>query len=85
MTVKHIEKRVELLDFSEIDKESQEDYKKHYEDSRFFVYRGVTYCLGEVMRLDGCGWDGNLTLTNTSALLIKLTDDYDFITVGLAG
>ena len=79
---KHIEK-LELLYFEELSDDDQIEFKEYYKDSQFFIYRGSTYCLDEIMRIDDRVWNGSMGLTNTSALVVRFSCEEGFILAGL--
>jgi hypothetical protein len=60
------------------------------ESAAFFKYKGDVYSMGDFMRTDGAqdlraaGWHGFKTDSFFSAVLIKLSDCGDAVTVGLA-
>jgi len=61
------------------------------EESSFFRYRGQVYDLGEFMSARGNGahelfndWDGYHNDSFFSAVLVKYSEEYDAVKVGLA-
>lgn len=52
--------------------------------AEFFRYKGQLYDLGEFERTTVPGWDGQLVDTFFSAVLVRYTDDYQSVVVGLA-
>ena len=87
MNPKHIE-TVELIYGFELSESEQKDeldlIGSDYDNEYYFRYRGSLYGLYDFMRFDNPSeWDGYLTLTNTSGLVVKLDQEMQFITVGL--
>ena len=78
------EKKCDLVSFYELPQEIQEERKDDYqtiEESHFFLYRDYYYDLQDFMRFDDNrptgfkGWDGHLSETFFSGVLVKMLDD----------
>ena len=66
----------ELLCFAELTPEQQlqVDSDSVVDGQEYFVYRGLTYCMDEFLRLDDDSiWDGGLQETNVSGIVIRYT------------
>ena len=66
-------------------KEQNDEDSDDRETSSYFRYKGTVYSLNDFLRTSGeTKWHGYMGLTNTSALVVKLSNDYENIKVGLA-
>ena len=83
-----------VLYWYELEPSEQSELSDSYdtvEESSFFRYRGHVYDLGEFMSARGNGahelvndWDGYHNDSYFSAVLVKYSEDYDAVKVGLA-
>jgi hypothetical protein len=48
----------------------------------FFRYRGWTYDLSQILRVDMDGWDGAESQTYSSGILVKVSKDGEYYKVG---
>ena len=78
----------ERADFEYMDWEALE---AGADSASFFRYRGVVYDLGEFQRSSGLpadsplnDWDGFLSESYFSAIVVRYCDDYEWVVVGLA-
>ena len=85
----------EILYWHDLTSEEQREHADDYEDvkeSTFFRYRGQVYDLGEVSRPAYLShersmlnkWHGMLGTSFFSAVLVKYSDDYESVKIGLA-
>lgn len=80
-----------LWSYYDMSKRGQDDHdyvkeQERYDDGpRFFQYRGCWYDSYEFMRAEHIdGWDGYMTDSFFSAVVIRFTEDGEEVIVGLA-
>ena len=57
---------------------------EEFNSAQFFRYKGEVYDLGEFEVATIPGWDGQQVDSFFSAIVIRYTDDYERVVVGLA-
>ena len=55
----------------------------HTASNSYFIYRGTRYHLSEFMRTDTEGYHGVMGMTNTSSMLVKLSNCGEAVTPAL--
>tara|TARA_Y100000361_G_C11161432_1_gene347619 strand:+ start:2427 stop:2705 length:279 start_codon:yes stop_codon:yes gene_type:complete len=79
-----------VLYWHDLEASEQSELADSYDDieeSSFFRYRGQVYDLGEFMLKQDpllSAWDGVFGKSYFSAVLVKYSDDYEAVKVGLA-
>jgi len=65
--------RARLLDYSELTDDERDDYPDpEYGAAEFFRFRGVLYCLDEMIRTDGDSrWLAGTHISNSSGILVR--------------
>jgi len=58
--------------------------EEEFNSAEFFRYKGEVYDLGEFEVATIPGWDGQQVDSFFSAIVIRYTDDYERVVVGLA-
>lgn len=80
------QKDCEIITWSELSTIERSDMMDDYDDiqeSRFFRFENSVYDLNDFMKIKDADWHGHLTLTNTSAMVIKLSECGEMVTVGV--